>query len=113
MKSQPRLEKRRNWFIVMLLTGAVFVFFASGTLASTISTSQFQPILKLTELLYSVPLAQLIAEVIPQGDSPLLLPWPLVIMIIATLPLSFSSWRFHFHRKRFIEEEKARDLSNI
>lgn len=49
----------------------------------------------------------------PTGNSPLLIPWVHVITMLAVIPLALCAWRFHHHRERFVDEQRARELQDI
>jgi hypothetical protein len=42
-----------------------------------------------------------------------LMPWVHVITMLAAIPLALCAWRFHHHRERFNDEQRARELQDI
>jgi hypothetical protein len=113
MKREPRLKLRRTWFIRMLIAGAVFILVAAATLALQLSHVPLTPAAKLAELLLSLPFFLWLARAMPTGNSPLLMPWVHVITMLAAIPLALCAWRFHHHRERFNDEQRARELQDI
>lgn len=113
MKREPRLKLRRTWFIRMFIAGAVFIIVAVAALAQQVSQLPLTPAAKLTELLLSLPFVSWMARAMPTGNSPLLMPWVHVITLLALIPLALCAWRFHHHRERFDDEQRARELQDI
>jgi hypothetical protein len=108
MKREPRLKLRRTWFIRMFIAGVVFFIVGAAALAQQLSHMSLRPAMKLTELLLSLPFVSWLARAMPTGNSPLLMPWVHVITMLAVIPLALCAWRFHHHRERFDDEQRAR-----
>lgn len=113
MKREPRRKLRRTWFVRMVIAGVVFFIVGAAALAQQLSHVPLAPAAKLTELLLALPLVSWLARAMPAGNSPLLMPWGQVITMLAVVPLAFCAWRFHHHRERFGDEERARELQDI
>jgi hypothetical protein len=96
----------------MVVAGLVFFLVGAAALAQQLSHFPVGPIGKVNEALLSIPFVSWIAMVLPDPTPPAL-PLAHLITFVAFVPLAVCGWRFHHHRERFRDEEKARDLSDI
>jgi len=114
MQRVPRLKKRRDWFITLLATTIIFIYISIAAFVKIIGPDiPIKLFAKLSTFLYSIPGVPAIVNLIPDGISPLRIRWELLILLAVLIPVAISAGQFHFHRKRFKDEERERDLKDI
>ena len=113
MQRGPRLRKKRQWFMGLVTASVLFLLITAAGLIHYDSHLPGLALSNITQWLHTMPLLTWLATLIPSGESPFLVPWSNFIIFVALFPIVLSGRRFYFHRERFKEEERARDLRDI
>lgn len=108
MKRQPRLQLLRTWRIYSALSFALFLLVALAAVAPWAAAVQ------LDGLIRKLPLVTTVVDIVPRGTSPVLqIPWEMITLILAIIPLWLCTTRYRHHKERFADEEKERDLKDV
>lgn len=111
MKIKERSALRTKWFVLSLLALGLLLSVGAGMIGRLLVGKFWAQ--GLVELFIQVPGALFWAGLMPAGSMFASFP-PELFVVLAVAGLSaFCSWKFHFHRQRLADENKARDLKDL
>ncbi|MEI2812384.1 MAG: hypothetical protein V9E91_00795 [Burkholderiaceae bacterium] len=111
MKKNERSALRTKWFVLSLLALGLLLSVGAGMIGRLLVGKFWAQ--GLVELFIQVPGALFWAGLMPAGSMFASFP-PELFVVLAVAGLSaFCSWKFHFHRQRLADENKARDLKDL
>lgn len=111
MKKKERSALRTKWFVLSVLALFLLVSVGAGMIGRLLVAHAWAQ--GLVDLFIQVPGALFWAGLMRSGSMFASFP-PELIVVLAVAGLSaFCSWKFHFHRQRLADENKARDLQEL
>jgi hypothetical protein len=113
MQRQPRLNLRRVWFMRAAVSAVTWLWIAAAVVVPSLAQIQAPLTLKLADAFASLPLVPWLASLLPRGDSPFLLPWDFLVLLMAMIPVFVCVTRLRHHQGRLNDEDHARDIANI